>query len=86
LLLYGRAIVDINDLPLPILVPYDAHYDHSPCPRGGPLAYRHKCDQRTLHALGDWRAALSALAWPGSHDTRRGIDLAGRIVVEDGLP
>ena len=91
-------------------MPYDANYDHSPCPRCGHLAYRHKFDQRTLHDLGDLRAGrpidlvvtysshycsncrkhfnadLSALAWPGSPYTRRGIDLAGRLVVEDGLP
>jgi hypothetical protein len=104
------GIVDSNDLPRPILVPYDAHYDHRPCPRCGHLASRHKCDQRTFHDWGDWRAgrpialvvtssshdcancrkpcnaALSAVAWPGSHDTRRVIALAGRIVVQDGLP
>lgn len=105
-----EGIVDVKDLPLPILVPYDANYDHSPCPRCGHLAYRHKFDQRTLHDLGDLRAGrpvdlvvtysshycsncrkhcnvdLSDLAWPGSRDTRRVIDLAVRIVVEDGLP
>ncbi len=105
-----EGIVDINDLPQPILVPYDANYDHSPCPRCGHLAYRHKFDQRTFNALGVVRAGrpidrvvhhsstscsncrkhfnadLSALAWPGSHYTRRVIDLAVRIVVEDGLP
>ena len=105
-----EGIVDINDLPQPILVPYDANYDHGPCPRCGHLAYRHKFDQRTLHDLGDLRAGrpialvvtysshycsncrkhfnadLSALAWPGSHYTCRVIDLAVRIVVEDGLP
>jgi hypothetical protein len=50
------GIVDVNALPKPIFVPYDANYDHSPCPRCGPLASRHQCDQRTLHDLGDWRA------------------------------
>ena len=105
-----EGIVDVNDLPPPILVPYDANFDHSPCPRCGHLAYRHKFDQRTLHDLGDLRAGrpvdlvvtysshycsncrkhfnvdLSDLAWPGSHYTRRVIELAVRIVVEDGLP
>ena len=105
-----EGIVDVKDLPLSILVPYDANYDHSPCPRCGHLASRHTFDQRTLHDLGDLRAGrpvdlvvtysshycsncrkhfnvdLSDLAWPGSHYTRRVIDLAVRIVVEDGLP
>ncbi len=105
-----EGIIDVTDLPQPIFVPYDANYDHSPCPRCGHLAYRHKCNQRTLHDLGDLRAGrpvnlvvtysshscskcrqyfkvdLSELAWPGSHYTRRVIDLAVRIVVEDGLP
>ena len=31
-------------------------------------------------------ADLAALAPPGSHDTHRGIDLAVRIVAEDGVP
>jgi hypothetical protein len=51
-----EGIVDVKDLPLPIFVPYDAHDDHSPCPRCGPLASRHQCAQRTLHDLGDLRA------------------------------
>src|SRR5437660_10163430 len=51
-----EGIVDVKDLPLSILVPYDANYDHSPCPRCGHLASRHKFDQRTLHDLGDLRA------------------------------
>jgi len=29
---------------------------------------------------------LSDVAWPGSHYTRRVIELAVRIVVEDGVP
>ena len=105
-----EGIVDIDDLPPPILMPYDANYDHSPCPRCGHLAYRHQTGQRTLHDLGDLRAGrpvdlvvtysshycsncrkyfnvnLSDLAWPNSHYTRRVIELAVRVVVEDGLP
>lgn len=105
-----EGIVDLNDLPAPILLPYDANYDHSPCPRCAHLAYRHKVGQRTLHDLGDLRVGrpvdlvvtysspscsncqkyfnvdLSELAWPGSHYTRRVIELAVRLVVEDGLP
>jgi len=33
-----------------------------------------------------FHADLSALAPPGSHDTSRVMDLAVRLVVEDGLP
>jgi hypothetical protein len=105
-----EGIVDGNDLPKPLFVPYDANYDHSPGPRCGHLASRHKGDQRTLHDLGDLRAGrpvdlvvtysshycskcrkyfhvdLSHLTFPGSHYTRQVIDLAVRIVVEDGGP
>jgi hypothetical protein len=105
-----EGIVDLNDLPAPIILPYDANYDHSLCLGCGHLAYRHKFGQRTLHDLGDLRAGrpvdlvvtysshycsncrryfnvdLSDLAWPGSHYTRRVIELAVRLVVEDGLP
>ena len=28
-----EGIVDANDLPLPLIVPYDRNHDHSPCPR-----------------------------------------------------
>jgi len=51
-----EGIVDVNDLPQPLFVPYDATYDHSPCPRCGPRASRHTCHQRPLPALGDWSA------------------------------
>ena len=105
-----EGIVDVQDLPLPIFVPYEANYAPRPYPRCGHLADRHKCDQRTLHDGGDVRAGrpvalvvpssspscshcrqhchvdLSDLAWSGSHYTRRGIDLAVRSVVEDGVP
>ncbi len=30
--------------------------------------------------------ALSDLAFPGRHDTRRVIEMAGRLVVEEGVP
>jgi len=105
-----EGIVDVNDLPKPIVMPDDRNYDHSPCPRCGHLAYRHKSGQRTLHDLGDLKTGcpvdllvtysshycskcrkyfnveLSDLALPGSHYTRRVIQLAVRLVVEDGLP
>ena len=105
-----EGIVDVNDLPQPIIVPEDHNYDPSPCPRCGQLAYRHKSGHRTLHDLGDLRTGrpidllvtysshycsqchkyfnvnLSELALPGSHYTRRVIQLAVRLVVEDGLP
>ena len=42
-----EGIVDVKDLPAPILVPYDRNHDHTPCPRCGHLAYRHKAGQRT---------------------------------------
>jgi len=51
-----EGIVDANDLPMPLVVPYDRNHDHSPCPRCGHLAYRHKSGQRTLHDLGDLAA------------------------------
>ena len=47
-----EGIVDANDLPQPLVVPYDRNHDHNPCPRCGHLAYRHKSGQRTLHDLG----------------------------------
>ena len=105
-----EGIVDVKDLPAPILVPYDRNHDHTPCPRCGHLAYRHKAGQRTLHDLGDLSTGcprdlvvtysshscsrcqqylnidLSDVALPGSHDTRRVTQLAGRLVVEDGVP
>ena len=48
-----EGIVDVNDLPKPIVVPNDRNCDHSPCPRCGHLASRHTSGQRTLHDLGD---------------------------------
>lgn len=105
-----EGIVDVSDLPKPIVMPDDRNYDHSPCLRCGHLAYRHKSGQRTLHDLGDLRTGrpidllvtysshycskcrkyfnvdLSDLALPGSHYTRRVIQLAVCLVVEDGLP
>lgn len=103
-----EGIVDVNDLPKPILEPYDRNHDHSPCPRCGQWAYRHKAGQRTLHDLGDLRTGcpvdllvtysshycstcrkycnvdLSDVALPGCHYTRRVMQLAVRLVVEDG--
>ena len=105
-----EGIVNVNDLPKPLLVPEDHNYDHSPCPHCGQLAYRHKSGQRTLHDLGDLKTGrpmdlfvtysshycstcrkyfnvdLSNWALPGSHYTRRVMQLAVRLVVEDGLP
>ena len=105
-----EGIVDATDLPMPLVVPYDRNHDHSPCPRCGHLAYRHKSGQRPLHDLGDVAAGcpidlwvtysshycspcrkyfnsdLSDLALPGCHYTRRVIQLAVRLVVEDGMP
>jgi hypothetical protein len=52
-----EGIVDVNDLPKPILVSEDRNYDHSPCPRCGHLAYRHQSGQRTLHDLGDLKTS-----------------------------
>jgi hypothetical protein len=48
-----ESLIDVNDLPQPILVAYDHNHDHSPCPRCGHLASRHTAGQRTLHDLGD---------------------------------
>ena len=105
-----EGIVNANDLPMPLVVPYDRNHAHSPCPRCGHLAYRHKSGQRTLHDLGDlaigcpidllvtysshycsncrkyFNSDLSDLALPGCHYTRRVIQLAVRLVVEDGMP
>ena len=33
-----EGIVDANDLPMPLVVPYDRNHDYSPCPRCGHLA------------------------------------------------
>ena len=105
-----EGIVAIQDLPRPHLVAYSRHHDHTPCPRCGHLAYRHKSGQRTLHDLGDLSTgcpvallvtysshycspcrkhchiALSDVAPPGGHSPHRVIQLAGRLVVEDGVP
>ena len=51
-----EGIVNANALPQPLVVPYDRNHDHSPCPRCGHFAYRHKSGQRTLHDLGDLAA------------------------------
>jgi hypothetical protein len=53
------------------------------CPRDLIVTYaQHDCTTcRT-----DCNADLSALAPPGSHSTHRVIDLAVRLVVEDGVP
>jgi len=48
-----EGMVDVKDLPAPILVPYDRNHDHTPCPRCGHRASRHKAGQRTVHDLGD---------------------------------
>lgn len=48
-----EGIIDISDLPAPQIVPYDRNHEHTPCPRCGHLAYRHKWGHRTLHDLGD---------------------------------
>jgi hypothetical protein len=53
------------------------------CPRDLVVTYaQHYCTkcQKYCHA------ALSDLAPPGSQDTHRVVDLAVRLVVEDGLP
>jgi hypothetical protein len=42
-----EGIVDVKDLPAPILVAYDRNHDHTPCPRCGHRASRHKAGQRT---------------------------------------
>jgi hypothetical protein len=105
-----EGIVNVNDLPAPTLVAYDRNHDHSPCPRCGHLASRHKSGQRTLHDLGNLYPGcpvdllvtssshygsqcqkslnidLSDVALPGSHSTRRVIQLALRLGAEDGLP
>lgn len=43
-----EGIVDIKDLPKPQRVAYSRNQDHTPCPRCGRLAYRHKAGQRTF--------------------------------------
>ena len=52
-------------------------------PRDLHLAYsRHRCRSCRLYFSAD----VSELAPPGSHYTQRVIDMAVRLVVEDGLP
>lgn len=48
-----EGIIDVNNLPVPQIVTYDRNHEHTPCPRCGHLAYRHKWGHRTLHDLGD---------------------------------
>jgi hypothetical protein len=105
-----EGIVDVKDLPAPQLGFYHRDHKQTPCPRCGPLASRHKSDERILHDFGDlstgrpvdllvsysshycstckkyFNIDLSDLTPPGSHYTNRVIDLAVRVVVEDGLP
>jgi len=105
-----EGIVDSRHLPRPQLVAYSRHYAPTPCPRGGPLAYRHTSGQRTIHELGHGSTgcpvallvpysshdcspcrkhcniALTAVAPPGSHSTHRVIQMAVRLVGEDGVP
>ena len=53
------------------------------CPRDLLVTYaQHYCTKCRRY----FNADLSALAPPGSHDTARVMDLAVRLVVEDGLP
>ena len=53
------------------------------CPRDLMVTYsQHYCTQCRKYLNAD----LSDLAPPGSHSTHRVIDLAVRLVVEDGLP
>ena len=35
-----EGIVNANDLPQPLVVPYDRNHDHSPCPRCGHFTTR----------------------------------------------
>jgi hypothetical protein len=105
-----EGLVDIKNLPRPQVVAYSRNHDHTPCPRCGHLAYRHKFGQRTLHDLGDVSTGcpvdllvtssshccspcrkhcnidLTDVAPPGSHSTHRVIQMAVRLVVEDGVP
>jgi hypothetical protein len=48
-----EGITDVQDLPAPQIVEYERNHEHTPCPRCGHLASRHKHGQRTLHDLGD---------------------------------
>jgi hypothetical protein len=48
-----EGILDVHDLPAPQIVAYDRNHEHTPCPRCGHFAYRHKWDHRTFHDLGD---------------------------------
>jgi hypothetical protein len=53
------------------------------CPRTLVITYaQHDCTKGRQ----DFNADLSDLAPPGSHSTHRVIDLAVRLVVEDGVP
>ena len=48
-----EGITDVQALPAPQIVEYERNHEHTPCPRCGHLASRHKHGQRTLHDLGD---------------------------------
>ena len=53
------------------------------CPRDLVVMYsQHSCTKCRTYC----NAGISDLAPPGSHDTHRVIDLAVRVVVEDGMP
>jgi len=105
-----EGITEVKNLPPSQTVVYSRNQPHTPCPRCGHLASRHKAGQRTVHDLGDLSTGwpvdllgtysshycsqchkhcnidLSDVAPPGGHYTQRVIQMAVRLVVEDGLP
>ena len=48
-----EGIVDVKDLPEPMLMTYDRDHRYTPCPRCGHVSSRHTSGQRTIHDLGD---------------------------------
>lgn len=75
-----EGIVEVNDLPQPLIVLADRNFDHRPCLRYGHLAYRHPSGQRRLHDRGDLRTGGPVGPWVtfSSHYVRRG---RGMVVV-----
>jgi len=94
-----EGMTAIADLPPPEIVPYSRNDKRQPCPRCDHSAYRDKQSQRTLHDLGNldvWCPRDLVVTYAQHYCTKcrkyfhdyphRVMDLAVRLVVEDGLP
>ncbi len=70
------GITDVENLPMPKIRKRSRDFRNRPCPYCGKKAYRQRTYTRHLHDLAN----------PKSQYTRRVVDMAVRLVYEDGLP